>query len=47
VLNVDTNLYEAAGYGFVKLAEALLKRGADVNLGCVGERDHTPYMYAA
>jgi ankyrin repeat protein len=47
VVNVDTNLYEAAGYGFVKLAEALLKRGADVNLGCVGELDRTPYMYAA
>jgi ankyrin repeat protein len=47
VLNVDTNLYEAAGYGFVKLAEALLMRGADVNLGCVGECDRTPCMYAA
>jgi ankyrin repeat protein len=47
VLNVDTNLYEAAGYGFVKLAEALLQRGADVNFGCVGERDRTPYIYAA
>jgi ankyrin repeat protein len=31
----------------VKLAEALLKRGADVNRGCIGEHDRTPYMYAA
>jgi ankyrin repeat protein len=45
--NVDTNLYTAAGFGFVTLAAALLKRGADVNLGCIGERDRTPYMYVA
>jgi uncharacterized protein len=40
-------LYTAAGYGFVKLAEALLKRGADVNRGSIGEHDRTPYMHAA
>jgi ankyrin repeat protein len=45
--NIDTTLYTATGFGFMKLAEALLKRGADVNRGCVGEHDRTPYMYAA
>jgi ankyrin repeat protein len=45
--NVDTILYRAASGGFVKLAEALLKRGADVNRGCIGQRTRTPYMYAA
>jgi ankyrin repeat protein len=42
-----TTLYTAACFGFVKLAEALLKRGADVNRGSIGEHDRTPYMYAA
>jgi ankyrin repeat protein len=45
--SVDTILYRAASVGFVKLAEALLKRGADVNRGCTGQRTRTPYMYAA
>jgi ankyrin repeat protein len=31
----------------VKLAEALLKRGADVNRGRIAEPTRTPYMYAA
>jgi ankyrin repeat protein len=46
-VSLATNLYRAAGYNFVKLAEALLKRGADVNRGYIGERDRTPYMFAA
>eukprot|EP00953_Heterococcus_sp_UTEX-ZZ885_P015163 8537-Heterococcus_DN1.PRE.3 len=36
-VGVATNLYRAAGYNIVKLAEALLKRGADVNRGYIGE----------
>jgi ankyrin repeat protein len=46
-VGLATNLYRAAGYNFVKLAEALLKRRADVNRGYMGERSRTPCMFAA
>jgi ankyrin repeat protein len=42
-----SNLYAAAGFGSVKLAEALLKRGADINRGYIGQHTRTPYMFAA
>jgi ankyrin repeat protein len=45
--NTASNLYAAAGFGSVKLAEALLKRGADVNRGYIGQHTRTPYMFAA
>jgi uncharacterized protein len=45
--HVDTNLYAAAGYSLLKMAEALLKRGANPNRGCIAEPTRTPYIYAA
>jgi ankyrin repeat protein len=45
--HVDTNLYAAAGYNFLKVAEALLKRGANPNRGRITAPTRTPYMGAA